>query len=83
MICMRNLSIPTQQALLSAIPSPDPVIEKSRKRNMLQGEVPSPINTKPGCRFALRCMYTKPECTQFTPEFKEVKKMHFVACHLF
>jgi len=74
---------PYTQALLSAIPSPDPVIEKNRKRNMLQGEVPSPINAKPGCRFALRCMYTKPECTQFTPEFKEVKKMHFVACHLF
>lgn len=74
---------PYTQALLSAIPIPDPEIERTRKRIMLEGEVPSPINPKPGCRFAQRCRYAKPECLEKSPEFKEVEKDHFVACHLF
>lgn len=74
---------PYTQALLSAIPIPDPETERNRQRIMLEGEVPSPINPKPGCRFAARCRYTKPICTEATPEFKEVEKDHFVACHLF
>jgi oligopeptide transport system ATP-binding protein len=74
---------PYTQALLSAIPVTDPETEKNRKRIMLKGEVPSPINPKPGCRFAPRCMHTKPECKKAAPEFKEVVKDHFVACHLF
>lgn len=74
---------PYTQALLSAIPIPDPETEKNRKRIMLEGEVPSPINPKPGCRFAARCRYAKPICSEVTPEFKEVEKEHFVACHLF
>lgn len=74
---------PYTQALLSAIPIPDPETEKNRKRIMLEGEVPSPINPKPGCRFAARCRYAKPICSEVSPEFKEVDKDHFVACHLF
>lgn len=74
---------PYTQALLSAIPIPDPEIEKTRERIKLQGEVPSPINPKPGCRFAARCKYAKPECFEKRPEFKEIEKGHFVSCHLF
>ncbi|WP_097027595.1 ABC transporter ATP-binding protein [Clostridium peptidivorans] len=74
---------PYTQALLSAIPIPDPEIEQSRSRIMLEGDVPSPINPKPGCRFAPRCKYAKPVCSEVSPVFKEVEKDHFVACHLF
>ncbi|MCM0650621.1 ATP-binding cassette domain-containing protein [Clostridium swellfunianum] len=74
---------PYTQALLSAIPIPDPETEKNRQRIMLEGEVPSPINPKPGCRFAARCRYAKPVCSEVSPELKEVEKDHFVACHLF
>jgi oligopeptide/dipeptide ABC transporter, ATP-binding protein, C-terminal domain len=74
---------PYTQALLSAIPIPDPEIERQRKRIMLEGEVPSPINPHPGCRFAPRCKYAMPECSTTDPEFKEVEPEHFVACHLF
>jgi oligopeptide transport system ATP-binding protein len=74
---------PYTQALLSAIPIPDPETEKNRQRIMLEGEVPSPINPKPGCRFAARCKYAKPICNEELPLIKEVEKDHFVACHLF
>jgi oligopeptide transport system ATP-binding protein len=74
---------PYTQALLSAIPIPDPEIERSRQRIMLEGEVPSPINPKPGCRFAARCRYAKPICTEQSPVLKEVENDHFVSCHLF
>jgi oligopeptide transport system ATP-binding protein len=74
---------PYTQALLSAIPVPDPEAERNKERIKLEGEVPSPINPKPGCRFAGRCRYAKPICSEKTPEFREVEKEHFVACHLF
>lgn len=74
---------PYTKALMSSIPIPDPEIEKTRERIKLEGEVPSPINPKPGCRFAARCKYVKPICAEIKPEFKEVKKGHFVSCHLF
>ncbi|WP_035291434.1 oligopeptide/dipeptide ABC transporter ATP-binding protein [Clostridium sp. KNHs214] len=74
---------PYTQALLSAIPIPDPEIERSKKRIKLEGEVPSPINPKPGCRFAERCRYAKPICHEQTPVLKEIEKEHYVACHLF
>ncbi len=74
---------PYTQALLSAIPVPDIDVAKNKKRIPLEGEVPSPINPKPGCRFAPRCRYAKPECSERNPEFKEIEPNHFVACHLF
>jgi oligopeptide transport system ATP-binding protein len=74
---------PYTQALLSAIPVPDPEVERNKARIKLEGEVPSPINPKPGCRFAPRCKYAKPICTEQTPILKEIEKEHFVACHLF
>jgi oligopeptide transport system ATP-binding protein len=74
---------PYTQALLSAIPVPDPEVERNKARIKLEGEVPSPINPKPGCRFAPRCRYAKPICTEQTPILKEIEKEHYVACHLF
>jgi len=71
------------QALLSAIPIPDPEIEKDKAFIPLDGEVGSPINTGPGCRFASRCKYVFEKCHCETPELKEVLDMHYVACHLF
>jgi oligopeptide/dipeptide ABC transporter ATP-binding protein len=72
---------PYTQALLSAIPIPDPEIQRSRRRIILEGDVPSPIDPGPGCRFADRCFYAVDECRKVTPEFKEVRPEHFVACH--
>lgn len=73
---------PYTQALLSAIPVPDPEVERTKERINIEGEIPSPINPKPGCRFATRCRFVKDICKQQTPELIEVKKDHFVACHL-
>ncbi len=72
---------PYTKALLSAIPIPDPDIQKNKKRIMLEGDVPSPINPKPGCRFVDRCPYATDICRRETPKFEEVKPGHFVACH--
>ena len=74
---------PYTQALLSSIPIPSPRIEKLKKRIMLEGEVPSPINPKPGCRFKERCKYAKPICFEEQPLLKEVTHDHYVACHLY
>ncbi|GCD12961.1 ABC transporter ATP-binding protein [Clostridium tagluense] len=74
---------PYTQALLSAIPVPDPEVERKKSRIKLEGEVPSPINPKPGCRFTPRCRYAKPICSEQTPMLKEIEKEHYVACHLF
>ena len=76
----RNPVHPYTQALLSAIPVPD--VDYQKKRILLKGELSSPINPKPGCRFAVRCNYAKPECFQVQPELKEVEPGYFVACHL-
>lgn len=73
---------PYTQALLSAIPIPDPDATKKKARIPLEGEVPSPINPKPGCRFAPRCRYAKPICSEKTPEFREIEPNHFAACHI-
>ncbi|AUN23081.1 oligopeptide ABC transporter ATP-binding protein OppF [Clostridium botulinum] len=74
---------PYTKALLSAIPVPDPKLDRDRERIMLHGEVPSPINPKPGCKFAARCKYAKEICKKEKPKLKEIEKNHFVACHLF
>lgn len=71
---------PYTKALLSAIPVADPEIQRTRKRIELQGEVPSPIDPKPGCRFAERCPYSDSSCRQDTPPMEEIKTNHFVAC---
>ena len=73
---------PYTKALISAIPIADPDVEASRERIKLEGEIPSPINTPPGCKFRQRCPYAKDICAQSAPEFKEVKPNHFVACHM-
>lgn len=72
---------PYTKALMSAIPIPDPDAEKEKKRIPIEGEIPSPINPKPGCRFAARCRYATDACRQETPQLVEIKPEHFVACH--
>ena len=74
---------PYTQALLSAIPIPDPVEAKAKSRIILEGDIPSPIDPPEGCRFAGRCRYCKPECLEKNPELKDVGSGHMVACHLY
>ena len=58
-------------------------IAKANKRIILEGDIPSPIDPPPGCRFKGRCRYAKAICGQEEPKMKELEKGHFVACHLF
>lgn len=76
-----NPKHPYTKALMSAIPIPDPDEEKSKKRIPLDGEIPSPINPKPGCRFAARCQYAIDLCHKEMPMLKEIGDEHFTACH--
>ena len=71
---------PYTQALLSAIPVPS--LKKKRERIILKGEITSPINPKPGCRFAARCPYATDRCRSEEPVLREIEPNHFVACHL-
>jgi oligopeptide transport system ATP-binding protein len=70
---------PYTQALISAVPVPDPDIE--RKHSILEGDIPSPANPPKGCNFNTRCRYAKDICHEQDPEYREVKADHFVACH--
>ncbi len=72
---------PYSKSLLSAVPIPDPKIARANQRIALEGDIPSPLNAPSGCPFRTRCRYATEECAASMPEFKEVSKGHFVACH--
>jgi oligopeptide transport system ATP-binding protein len=72
---------PYTQALLSAVPIPDPVVEEKRQRVILEGDVPSPANPPPGCNFSTRCPVVMDVCSEIDPDFVEIEPGHFCACH--
>ncbi len=72
---------PYSRSLLSAVPLPDPVKARANKRIMLSGDIPSPLNAPSGCPFRTRCPHATEACGDSMPEFREVEKGHFAACH--
>ena len=72
---------PYAQALLSAVPIPDPIADAQRKRVLLEGDVPSPVNPPSGCHFRTRCAFAESLCAEQKPDFRELKPGHFVSCH--
>ena len=77
-----NPQHPYTKALLSAVPIPDPVVEETRHRIILEGDVPSPVNPPKGCNFNTRCPVAIDRCFEEEPEFQEVTSGHWCACHL-
>ena len=78
----KNPVHPYTKALLSAVPIPDPKLEAQKKRQIIEGDVPSPINKPKGCAFSSRCPLACDKCRQSAPTLKETAPGHFVACHL-
>jgi oligopeptide/dipeptide ABC transporter, ATP-binding protein, C-terminal domain len=78
-----NPQHPYTKALLSSIPIPDPDKSEAKHRIVLEGEIPSPIDPPPGCRFRQRCRYAKPVCSEIEPQARDMGGGHIVACHLF
>jgi oligopeptide/dipeptide ABC transporter ATP-binding protein len=76
----QNPLMPYTKALISAVPVPDPKIEAKRRRIVLEGDVPSPINTPRGCRFHTRCPYAVEVCREIEPQLVQIKPNHFAAC---
>jgi oligopeptide transport system ATP-binding protein len=72
---------PYTQALLTAVPIPNPKKDRARKRTVLQGEIPSPLNPPSGCRFHPRCPIAEARCSQEVPEWRQAVPGHWVACH--
>jgi len=77
-----NPQHPYTKALLSAVPIPDPVVEEKRRRIILEGDVPSPVNPPKGCNFNTRCPVAIDRCFEEDPEFREISSLHWCACHL-
>jgi len=78
----KNTLHPYSKALLSAVPIPDPDLEKQKHRQIIDGDVPSPIHKPKGCAFSSRCPQACEECTKSAPALREAQPGHFVACHL-
>ncbi|MBR3569270.1 MAG: dipeptide ABC transporter ATP-binding protein [Oscillibacter sp.] len=72
---------PYTKSLMSAVPQPDPKTARANKRIVLTGDIPSPLNAPSGCPFRTRCAYAADACAETMPEFREVSKGHFAACH--
>lgn len=73
---------PYTQALMSAVPVPDPEVEEKRQRVILEGDIPSPAHPPVGCNFNSRCPIAEEVCFESDPEFREISPEHYVACHL-
>ncbi|MDD2216441.1 MAG: ABC transporter ATP-binding protein [Eubacteriales bacterium] len=78
----KNPLHPYTKTLLSAVPVPDPIKSRSRKRIILEGDIPSPMNPPSGCRFHTRCPYAVQRCREEVPEWREMAPDHFAACHI-
>ena len=74
---------PYTQGLMGAVPVADPRLSRQKTASSIEGDLPSPVNPKPGCRFCTRCPYAKPICHEQNPALKEAAPGHFVACHLY